>query len=106
MIRRPPRSTLFPYTTLFRSELKRRLEVLLGAKPEAPLDESARAGQEKVAREQAQRERIAVAGGQLLSSAFAFLGELTPNHAETEDSRRLSEMFRRQLGQCLEKDER
>src|SRR2546427_5819302 len=25
MIRRPPRSTLFPYTTLFRSELERRL---------------------------------------------------------------------------------
>src|SRR3712207_8960980 len=26
MIRRPPRSTLFPYTTLFRSELQRRFE--------------------------------------------------------------------------------
>src|SRR6266508_3702685 len=26
MIRRPPRSTLFPYTTLFRSELAARLE--------------------------------------------------------------------------------
>src|SRR5256885_9166733 len=25
MIRRPPRSTLFPYTTLFRSDLKRQL---------------------------------------------------------------------------------
>src|SRR2546427_12368226 len=25
MIRRPPRSTLFPYTTLFRSELRRRI---------------------------------------------------------------------------------
>src|SRR5438128_735341 len=28
MIRRPPRSTLFPYTTLFRSELKRVVERL------------------------------------------------------------------------------
>src|SRR5712692_338525 len=28
MIRRPPRSTLFPYTTLFRSRLKRRRPVL------------------------------------------------------------------------------
>src|SRR5258708_21991699 len=27
MIRRPPRSTLFPYTTLFRSELGTRLEL-------------------------------------------------------------------------------
>ena len=87
-------------------ELKRRLEVLLGAKPEAPVDESAKAGQEKVAREQAQRERIAAAGGQLLSSAFAFLGELIPNQPETDASRRLSELFRQQLGQCLEKDER
>src|SRR2546423_8926712 len=33
MIRRPPRSTLFPYTTLFRSELHARL----GEKPRAPL---------------------------------------------------------------------
>src|SRR5438105_10262250 len=30
MIRRPPRSTLFPYTTLFRSELR------LGVHPERP----------------------------------------------------------------------
>src|SRR2546427_9635664 len=28
MIRRPPRSTLFPYTTLFRSHLERRAHVL------------------------------------------------------------------------------
>src|SRR3712207_7263569 len=30
MIRRPPRSTLFPYTTLFRSELGRQLAVGAG----------------------------------------------------------------------------
>src|SRR5436190_15874146 len=30
MIRRPPRSTLFPYTTLFRSRLMRALRQLLG----------------------------------------------------------------------------
>src|SRR3712207_7019423 len=29
MIRRPPRSTLFPYTTLFRSHARRGLEVLV-----------------------------------------------------------------------------
>src|SRR3712207_6865158 len=28
MIRRPPRSTLFPYTTLFRSEPERRVQLL------------------------------------------------------------------------------
>src|SRR3989442_356413 len=30
MIRRPPRSTLFPYTTLFRSDESVRLQLLLG----------------------------------------------------------------------------
>src|SRR3712207_8462581 len=30
MIRRPPRSTLFPYTTLFRSEVRRGLLAALG----------------------------------------------------------------------------
>src|SRR2546429_4417064 len=30
MIRRPPRSTLFPYTTLFRSERKKRDEIEAG----------------------------------------------------------------------------
>src|SRR2546426_7136979 len=34
MIRRPPRSTLFPYTTLFRSDLAESLR-RLGADPEA-----------------------------------------------------------------------
>src|SRR2546430_7230251 len=33
MIRRPPRSTLFPYTTLFRSELMERLRKLAGWTP-------------------------------------------------------------------------
>src|SRR5205809_4780500 len=35
MIRRPPRSTLFPYTTLFRSLLERLEEVRLGEELEA-----------------------------------------------------------------------
>src|SRR5947208_7783400 len=43
MIRRPPRSTLFPYTTLFRSSLESRLEpgeklfLFTDGLPEAPL---------------------------------------------------------------------
>src|SRR5688572_32329969 len=39
MIRRPPRSTLFPYTTLFRSELhqrQRRLHALAGVQERRP----------------------------------------------------------------------
>jgi len=87
-------------------ELKRRLEVLLGAKAEAPLDQTEKDRLEAVAQQQAQRERIAAAGGQLLSSAFRFLGELIPGRPETEESRRMSELFQKQLNQCLEKDER
>src|SRR3712207_8822975 len=34
MIRRPPRSTLFPYTTLFRSAPRRRVELRLRESPE------------------------------------------------------------------------
>src|SRR5437762_9531945 len=37
MIRRPPRSTLFPYTTLFRSEVRR----LLGVEERVRLDRGA-----------------------------------------------------------------
>src|SRR5260370_2809233 len=33
MIRRPPRSTLFPYTTLFRSEAERRVDVVIDGQP-------------------------------------------------------------------------
>src|SRR2546421_11423815 len=37
MIRRPPRSTLFPYTTLFRSQVHRRIKRPLGERLLAPL---------------------------------------------------------------------
>src|SRR3712207_7208943 len=37
MIRRPPRSTLFPYTTLFRSEAADLLQAMYGRHSEAPL---------------------------------------------------------------------
>src|SRR2546426_5121674 len=48
MIRRPPRSTLFPYTTLFRSPgsaLLRRIDGLAGEQRLAPLREAALVGQ-------------------------------------------------------------
>src|SRR5258708_20908126 len=35
MIRRPPRSTLFPYTTLFRSVLRHFFDFVLGAEDDA-----------------------------------------------------------------------
>src|SRR2546430_7660006 len=37
MIRRPPRSTLFPYTTLFRSRAGDRIETIVCLQPSSPL---------------------------------------------------------------------
>jgi SNF2 family DNA or RNA helicase len=86
-------------------ELKNRLEVLLGAKPEAPLDESERARQEETARAMVQQEKISVAGGQLLGAAFSFLGEMLPEQAETDESRQMTELLRGRLTECLQQDE-
>src|SRR5437867_10146169 len=63
-------------------ELRRRLEVLLGSPPEASRDESLRRETESAAR----RERLALSGGQLLSAAFQFLGELLPAASESTPS--------------------
>src|SRR3712207_7046255 len=44
MIRRPPRSTLFPYTTLFRSRAAKSLSLLITSKAVALLKEGVRDG--------------------------------------------------------------
>src|SRR2546429_3980507 len=44
MIRRPPRSTLFPYTTLFRSEMHRALRLAGGAGGEGDQRDVVRGG--------------------------------------------------------------
>src|SRR5256884_9340837 len=80
MIRRPPRSTLFPYTTLFRStsaELKERQ--LLHTLPQIALQEMLLAFKDVVLRAQMfahhhiQRERLSV--GERMSEILALLGE-------------------------------
>ncbi len=86
-------------------ELKSRLEVLLGAKPEAPLDESEKARQEERARQVVEHERLSSAGGQLVSAAFSFIGQMLPDDGETEESRELSSLIRSRLDECIEKDE-
>ena len=89
-------------------ELKRRLEVLLGAKSEAPLDVSEQdrttAEAERVTRRQ---EEVAAAGGQLLSAAFSFLAQMLPpvengagEGAVADDP--IAAHIRKSLGQCLE----
>jgi superfamily II DNA/RNA helicase len=86
-------------------ELKRRLEVLLGARPDGAIDESQRAEVEREAERLAQKERIARAGGQLLGAAFAFISEMFPRKEETEETLHLAESLKSRLADCLEKDE-
>jgi superfamily II DNA/RNA helicase len=86
-------------------ELKRRLESLLGAKPEAPTDESQQLRTEQQLMGIQQRERIAAAGGQLLSAAFALLTEMVPETKETPEMTKVTEQFRNGLLSCLERDE-
>ena len=86
-------------------ELKRRLEILLGAKPEAPVDESQKAREAKEAERLAQRDKIALAGGQLLSAAFNLLGEMMPRQKETDESKQLADLVKRNLLDCMEKDD-
>jgi SNF2 family DNA or RNA helicase len=86
-------------------ELKRRLEVLLGAKPDAALDESRKAEVEREAERLAQREKIATAGGQLLGAAFAFIGEMFPKKEETERTLQMAESLKNSLSEYLERDE-
>lgn len=85
--------------------LKRRLEILLGARPEAPLDQSEwRRRMEETERLQ-RRSRVAEAGGQMLSAAFAFLGEMIPQREPSEAADERAVELRERLEECLERDE-
>ncbi|MCH5376167.1 MAG: DEAD/DEAH box helicase, partial [Planctomycetes bacterium] len=86
-------------------ELKRRLEILLGAKPEAAIDQSQRAEQEREADMIARRDRVAAAGGELLGAAFHFLGELMAEQPVTPATDQLAADLRSRLGQCVEQDD-
>ncbi len=79
-------------------ELKRRLEVLLGAKPEAPIDQTAKRKEEQAME---QRRRVADAGGQLFSAAFQLLGELLPEGELTPQTESMTRTFEEQLNNCL-----
>ena len=84
-------------------ELKKRLEVLLGEKPDAEIDESMKQEAEEEAAALARKEKISMAGGQLLGAAFSFLSEMFPEPEETEQTRQLAHTFQDQLSSCLDK---
>jgi superfamily II DNA or RNA helicase len=83
--------------------LKRRLEILLGVKPDAPSDETMKEKVERETEALERRERIEAAGGQLLGSAFAFMGEIFSGKEETEETIKLAETFKNRFSECIDK---
>ncbi len=85
-------------------ELKRKLEVLVGLKPPAPVDESEKLRVESEAARQQRRERVAVAGGELLTAAFSFVRQAMGGEgaAEPETS---TQALKSVLSECMERAE-
>jgi SNF2 family DNA or RNA helicase len=86
-------------------ELKQRLEVLLGARAHAAVDETEKQRQQHEADRLARRSRVAEAGGQLVAAAFAFLGEMIPQPQPTNGAEQKASEFKARLAECLERDE-
>jgi len=84
-------------------ELKRRMEILLGARPEAAEDESMKAEAEKTAAALARKEKVAAAGGQLVGAAFAFIGEMFADQSNGEGLDQMAGAFKAKLGDCMER---
>ena len=87
------------------TELKRRLEVLLGAKPEAPIDESLKRQEEAEIQKLARQQQVSAAGGQLLASAVEFLSAMIPARPETDASKQVAESLKQGLADCVSRDE-
>lgn len=85
-------------------ELRRRLEVLIGAKPEAPLDVSQADQVREEIERQARRERVATAAGQMLTGAFQMIGELMPEAADGPSTKKLAEGIEAQLAELVTQD--
>jgi hypothetical protein len=87
-------------------ELKSRLEILLGAKPEAPMDESHKRATEETAQRLSEehRQRVSAASGELLGAAFRFLGELVGQSDAPAPPPALVENLRAGISSCVDQD--
>jgi superfamily II DNA or RNA helicase len=85
-------------------ELRQRLELLLGAKPERAPDREEQRAKEEEAERLERRKRVGAAGGNLLTAAFQFLAELIPP-APDDGHRQMAEAFRAQFAECLRTEE-
>jgi len=86
-------------------ELKRRLEVLVGHQPDAPVDESELRRQAEEGARLARAEQISEAAGQLFTAAFTFLGELLPEPADTPAVPGAVERIKQRLRENVAEDE-
>lgn len=86
-------------------ELKKRLEVLLGEKPEASEDVSERIRVEQESAKLARRLEAERAGGKLLEAAFSLLGTMLPRSEQGERTSAMGARIRRELEQCLERED-
>jgi superfamily II DNA/RNA helicase len=85
--------------------MKRRLEILLGRPEDAPLDVSELQRQKQAAEKTARKEKVAVATGELFTSAFKLLGEIIPQKANEAMMEQKTESIRTHLRECLETNE-
>jgi superfamily II DNA or RNA helicase len=85
-------------------ELKSRLEVLLGAVPEAPVDQSERRRAEDEARVAQRKEQVSAAGGQMMTAAFQFLSELLPPAPDSPHTGQLAGELKSRLSECLDRE--
>jgi hypothetical protein len=85
-------------------ELKRRLEVLLGAKPEAPIIETQREDVAEAVSESGRRQRFAEAGGQLIAAALRVLDELLPAPEASPAAAAVGELLRERLAGAVDSD--
>jgi len=51
----------------------------------------------------ARKKKVASAGGQMISAAFAFIGELFPEGEESEQTSQVAETFKQKLSEGLER---
>ncbi len=85
--------------------LKRKLEILLGRSEDVPLDESELARQGSMVEIAEKKEKVAVAAGEMFTSAFTFLGEIMPVQPDDNIMQQKKEMIKKHLLDCVEEND-
>lgn len=86
-------------------ELRRRLEKLLGVKPNAPVEGSQQRQTPLSLAALDKKKRVSIAGGQMLQAAFQMLAELVPEPVGSEASTRMAQEIQQSLEESVEVDE-